>query len=84
MRSPMSQIVWACRCEGEVIEHKTAAIIITDGIAFGAIQVPSHGQPIIMMADHQTTGGYTKIASIISVDLPKVAQSRSGYERKIP
>ena len=71
-----------CRCEGEVIEHKNGGDIITDGIAFGAIQVPSHGQPIIMMADHQTTGGYTKIASVISVDLPKVAQSRPGYKVK--
>lgn len=69
-----------CRCEGEVIEHKDGGDIITDGIAFGAIQVPSHGKPIIMMADHQTTGGYTKIAGVISVDLPKVAQSRPGYK----
>lgn len=71
-----------CRCEGEVIEHKNGGDIITDGIAFGAIQVPSHGKPIIMMADHQTTGGYTKIAGVISVDLPKVAQSRPGYKVK--
>ena len=69
-----------CRLEGEVIEHKNGGDIITDGIAFGAIQVPSHGQPIIMMADHQTTGGYTKIAGVISVDLPLVAQSRPGYK----
>ena len=71
-----------CRLEGEVIEHKNGGDIITDGIAFGAIQVPSHGQPIIMMADHQTTGGYTKIAAVISVDLPKIAQSRPGYKVK--
>ena len=69
-----------CRLEGEVIEHKNGGDIITDGIAFGAIQVPSHGQPIIMMADHQTTGGYTKIAGVISVDLPLVAQSAPGYK----
>lgn len=71
-----------CRLEGEVIEHKNGGDIITDGIAFGAIQVPSHGKPIIMMADHQTTGGYTKIGAVISVDLPKVAQSRPGYKVK--
>lgn len=69
-----------CRLEGEVIEHKNGGDIITDGISFGAIQVPSHGQPIIMMADHQTTGGYTKIAGVISVDLPLIAQSRPGYK----
>lgn len=66
------------RFEGEVIEHKNGGDIITDGIGFGAVQVPSHGQPIIMMADHQTTGGYTKIASVISVDLPKAAQLKPG------
>lgn len=66
------------RFEGAVIEHKDGGDIITDGIGFGAVQVPSHGQPIIMMADHQTTGGYTKIASVISVDLPKAAQLNPG------
>lgn len=66
------------RFEGEVIEHKNGGDIITDGIGFGAVQVPSHGQPIIMMADHQTTGGYTKIASVISVDLPIAAQLKPG------
>ena len=69
-----------CRLEGEVIEHKNGGDIITDGIAFGAIQVPSHGQPIIMMADHQTTGGYTKIANVISVDLPVLAQCMPGMK----
>lgn len=66
------------RFEGELIEHVDGGDIITDGIGFGAIQVPSHGNPIIMMADHQTTGGYTKIASVISVDLPKAAQLMPG------
>lgn len=71
-----------CRLEGKVIEHKNGGDIITDGIVFGAIQVPSHGNPIIMMADHQTTGGYTKIGTVVSVDLPKVAQSRPGSKVK--
>ena len=66
------------RFEGEKIEHKNGGDIITDGISFGAVQVPSHGQPIVMMADHQTTGGYTKIAGIISADLPKAAQLKPG------
>lgn len=68
------------RFEGELIEHKNGGDIITDGISFGAVQVPSHGQPILMMADHQTTGGYTKIASVISVDLPKAAQMKPGVK----
>jgi len=47
-----------CRLEGEVIAHRESGDIISDGIAFGAIQVPSAGQPIIMLADRQTTGGF--------------------------
>lgn len=64
--------------EGPVIDHKESADIISDGIAMGAIQVPSKGNPIIMMADRQTTGGYTKIANVITVDLPKLAQAKPG------
>ena len=52
--------------------------IISDGIAFGSVQVQSNGQPIIMMADHQTVGGYTKIATVISADLCSLAQARPG------
>ncbi|MBP1926803.1 biotin-dependent carboxylase-like uncharacterized protein [Sedimentibacter acidaminivorans] len=64
--------------DGEKIQHKDGADIISDGISMGAIQVPSKGTPIIMMADRQTTGGYTKIANVITVDLPKVAQAKPG------
>lgn len=66
------------RLEGEEIEHVESADIITNGIAFGAVQVPAHGNPIIMLADRQTTGGYTKIANIISVDIYKLVQLREG------
>lgn len=66
------------RLEGPAIEHKEDGNIISDGIAFGAIQVPSQGNPIIMMSDRQSIGGYTKIANVISVDLPKVAQAKMG------
>lgn len=62
--------------EGPVIHHKESADIISDGIAMGAIQIPSKGNPIIMMADRQTTGGYTKIGNVISADLPKLAQAK--------
>lgn len=51
--------------------------IISDGIAMGAIQIPS-GKPIVMMADRQTTGGYAKIANIIGCDLPRFAQMKAG------
>lgn len=64
--------------DGEKIEHKNKADIISDGISMGAIQVPSKGNPIIMMADRQTTGGYTKIGNVITSDLSKVAQAKPG------
>lgn len=66
------------KLEGPEIPHRETADIISDGIAFGAIQVPSHGKPIIMMSDRQTTGGYAKIGTVISVDLPKIAQRKMG------
>ena len=64
--------------KGNTIEHKEGGDIISDGISMGAVQVPSHGHPIIMMADRQTTGGYTKIGTVIYADLPKVAQAKPG------
>ena len=67
-----------CRLEGEAIAHKEGGDIISDGIAFGAIQVPSSGKPIIMLGDRQTTGGYTKIANVISVDFRILAQLKQG------
>ena len=66
------------RLDGPEIETKHGSDIISDGIAFGAIQVPSHGRPIIMLADRQTTGGYAKIGTIASVDIPKLVQCRPG------
>ena len=44
----------------------------------GTIQVPADGQPIVLMADRQTTGGYPTIATVISADLPALAQARPG------
>lgn len=66
------------RVSGEKIEHIDGADIISDGITFGAIQIPGNGQPIIMMADRQTIGGYTKIGNVISVDLSKLSQAIPG------
>ena len=68
-----------CRLDGEIIEHKgESGDIIADGIAFGAIQVPTAGKPIIMLSDRQTTGGYTKIANVISADFRILAQLKAG------
>ena len=67
-----------CRLDGTPIQHITDGNIISDGIAFGAIQVPTEGKPIIMMADRQTTGGYTKIANVISADFRLLGQLKAG------
>ena len=65
------------RLKGTAIEHKETADIISDGTTFGSIQVPANGQPIILVADRQTTGGYTKIGNVITADLYKLAQMLS-------
>lgn len=67
-----------CALNGPKIEHRTGADIISDGIIAGAVQVPGSGQPTILLADCQTTGGYVKIATVISLDLPLLAQSMPG------
>ncbi len=66
------------RLDGAKIENKNGVDIISDGIATGSVQIPASGTPIIMMADRQTTGGYAKIATVISADLGRVAQARPG------
>lgn len=66
------------RLEGPAIENKNGVDIISDGIATGSVQIPPAGTPIIMMADRQTTGGYAKIATVISADLKRIAQARPG------
>ena len=66
------------RLDGPVIEHVDSADIISDGAVFGSIQVPSNGHPIVLMADRQTTGGYTKIGTIITADLPRLSQLPVG------
>ncbi len=66
------------RLLGSEIESKDGVDIISDGIVTGSVQIPASGTPIIMMADRQTTGGYAKIATIISVDVNKIAQARPG------
>lgn len=68
----------ACRLQGPVLETKKGSDIISDGIVEGSIQVASGGQPIVMLADHQTTGGYAKIGTVISSDLSAIAQRRPG------
>jgi len=66
------------RLEGATLALEQKQEMISAAVAFGTIQIPANGQPIILMADHQTTGGYPKIAQVISVDLPLLAQLNLG------
>lgn len=66
------------RLIGDKIEHNGCADIPSRAVTFGTIQVATDGQPIAMLADHQTTGGYTQIATVITVDHSLLAQSQSG------
>jgi 5-oxoprolinase (ATP-hydrolysing) subunit C len=68
----------AMQLDGEPIAHRDGFNIVSDGIMPGSIQVPGRGLPIVMLADHQTTGGYPKIGTVIAVDLPRLAQRRLG------
>ena len=54
--------------------------IVSDPAYMGAVQVPADGKPIILLADRQPTGGYAKIASVISADLPSVVQKAPGSD----
>ncbi|MDD4377507.1 MAG: biotin-dependent carboxyltransferase family protein [Eubacteriales bacterium] len=71
-----------CRLDGPFIAYKDTSDIISDGITFGSIQVPSHGKPIILLSDRQTTGGYAKIATVVSVDIPKLVQRKTDHKIK--
>lgn len=66
------------RVEGEVLNRMEEKEILSSPVTFGTIQVPNGGQPIILMADRQTTGGYPRMGNIISVDLPLLAQLKPG------
>lgn len=69
------------RLAGPVLTHSAlGADIASDGVTPGAIQVPANGQPIILMADCQTVGGYPKIATVIRADLPRLAHARPGAQ----
>jgi allophanate hydrolase subunit 2 len=66
------------RLDGPKIQHRGPADIISEALPEGAVQVPAHGRPIVMMADRQTTGGYPIIATVIGPCLPLLAQARPG------
>ena len=66
------------RLAGPAVTLRDKAEIVSDGVVTGSVQIPGDGQPIVMMADHQTTGGYPKIATVIRADLPLLAQCLPG------
>ncbi len=68
-----------CRLEGAKIEHtEKGADIVSDAIPLGAVQIPGHGMPIIMLADRQTTGGYTKIGVLTPLSMEALVQKMPG------
>jgi len=66
------------RLEGPAIEHAKGFNIVSDGTAPGSIQVPGNGLPIVLLADRPTTGGYPKIATVASADVPALGRLRPG------
>ncbi len=66
------------RTEGARLSARTETGIVSDGLITGSIQIPPDGHPIVMMVDHQTTGGYPKIATVIQADLPLLGQVLPG------
>ncbi len=69
------------RLEGAALKYRNKSELISEGMTMGAIQVPSNGQPIVMMADSPTTGGYPKIGTVVSADLPLLAQCVPGKSK---
>jgi biotin-dependent carboxylase-like uncharacterized protein len=66
------------RLNGPPLEHAKGYNIVSDGISPGSIQVPGNGVPIVLLADRQTTGGYPKIATVISADMPALGRLAPG------
>jgi len=66
------------RLEGPALAHVNGHDLVSDGIAWGAIQVPGDGRPVLLLADRQTTGGYPKIGAVCTADLPRAGRLRPG------
>lgn len=66
------------RLSGPKLDHVAGADIVSDAVAPGTIQVPGNGQPIVLLADGQTAGGYAKIATVITADLPRLGRLMPG------
>ena len=66
------------RLNGPKVEHRSGADVITDATPPGSVQVPGDGMPIILVADGQATGGYAKIAVVVTPDQDRLGQARPG------
>ena len=66
------------RLEGPLLKHLYGHNIVSDGTVNGSLQVPGNGQPIVLMPDRGTSGGYPKIATVIAADLGRFAQIPAG------
>ena len=66
------------RLSGVTLSLRKPIELLSEGVAFGTVQLPPGGEPIVLMADHQTTGGYPRLGEVASIDLPLVAQLKPG------
>ena len=66
------------RLGGVTLSLRRPVELLSEGVAFGTVQLPPGGEPIVLMADHQTTGGYPRLGEVASVDLPLIAQLKPG------
>ena len=66
------------RLEGRRLQHRHGADILSEITPLGSVQVPASGQPILLMADRQTSGGYARIATVISADIGVAGQLGPG------
>ncbi len=71
------------RLDGVRLRHRGTAEIDSEGCAQGSVQVPGSGQPIVLLADRGTTGGYPKVATVASADLPRLARLRPGERLRL-
>ena len=66
------------RLDGAALALRAPLELVSEAVAFGTMQLPPGGQPIVLMAEHPTTGGYPRIAQVAAIDLPRLAQRRPG------
>lgn len=68
------------RLHGPPLKRRAETELLSSAVTFGTVQVPAGGQPIVLLADHQTTGGYPRLAQVISADWSGLAQAAPGHQ----